>query len=65
LKTKRERKEMAHDDFYNFDPSWDDTKPSEEDVCPNCWETPFACRCDQDLYDYEADNGLLDENDYL
>lgn len=56
---------MAHDDFYNFDPYWDDTKPSEEDLCNGCWQTAFACRCDPDLHDYEVDDELLDENDYL
>jgi hypothetical protein len=41
------------DDYYNFDPNWDDTKPDEDDLCPNCWETEERCDCDATPDDFD------------
>lgn len=46
------------DDYYNFDPYWDDTRPDLEELCPNCWQTEQKCDCDE-----EPD--LFTDDDYL
>ena len=41
---------MNPDDYYNFDPYWDDTK---EDDCTTCWKAAKKCICDQDPDDFD------------
>lgn len=40
---------MNHDDYYNYDPYWNDLEPDE---CPTCWKTTKDCFCDEDPDDY-------------
>jgi hypothetical protein len=44
---------MTHDDYYFFDPYWDDTRPSEDDLCPTCWQTEAKCPCDDEDFDLD------------
>jgi hypothetical protein len=38
---------MNPDDFYDYDPYFDDTVKAEE--CPTCWKTEDKCWCDRDI----------------
>jgi hypothetical protein len=49
---------MAHDDYYQFDPHWDDTKPELDELCQNCWQTEEKCSCDEAPEDWDTDEYL-------
>lgn len=47
------------DDYYNFDPYWDDTRPAESELCPNCWQTEQKCDCDEEPEFFDDDLDYL------
>jgi hypothetical protein len=47
---------MTNDDYYFFDPYWDDTKSDPEEDCFLCGKAPQKCICDDED---------LDNADYL
>lgn len=51
---------MAHDDYYDYDPYWDDSKRAKETDCIFCGKAEEKCSCDDDFNDFD----IFDE-DYL
>lgn len=46
---------MRDDDYYDYDPYWDDTEPDHAEDCTLCGKTPQRCVCDEEdlsLTDY-------------
>jgi hypothetical protein len=43
---------MNHDDYYNYDPYWDDTDIDTD--CPTCWKAEDKCICDTEPDDFDC-----------